>query len=238
MKKFAILAPAIAAALFATSARADFELRIGDTADAVSVTVVDNGPGDLNPAPGVILYSATVGEFFISVTTAMSKPVIGSASSPFMDLDVVATKLANSQADTLTVMASDTDFSPPPAGWQVGFGGTISNGFLTYQAFAGNSNTDFDTSGNASPVLIGTSPVFSGVASFLSSSPSQTPDPYSLTQTIVITVGAGSSVTSVDDTLTALPEPSSMAMLVAGVPVLGMLWARRRKAKAAKVCPV
>jgi hypothetical protein len=57
---------------------------------------------------------------------------------------------------------------------------------------------------------------------------------YSLTDIETYTLSALGSAHATDSIqVVAVPEPASIALLVAGVPVVGLLWARRRKAKVA-----
>lgn len=75
-------------------------LAVAGTANAVptltiqngtsTVTVLDNGTGDLNPAAGVVLFSGAVGNYDINVDTGETMPVLGTSTRPEMDLSFVA----------------------------------------------------------------------------------------------------------------------------------------------------
>jgi hypothetical protein len=222
------------ALLGATSpARADFELMLSDTADGASVTIHDNGIGDLNPLAGVITFSGTVGEFAINVTTGESKPVLGSPTQAKMDLNSVDTKLIGSKADTLTIKLSDTDFGPTAAGTlkqEVGgtFSGSVTSASFT--SYKDPSNTDFGMGGTATPTLTFTTSPFSG--SSAASHPAYTV--YSMTQVATIVASGGAGNISFDlETTNFVPEPSSMALAGLGALCLIGYGLRRRKAQGA-----
>jgi len=235
MKKFAFLAATVAVALFATSARATFELRISNPEAGATVTILDGGVGDLNPLTGAITFAGTVGNFTFQVTSSATKPVLGSAGSPEMDLHVfIAAPVGGVGVQTLVISASDIGFQPIVPGWHVNYtanDSSLANALISTSvtAYAASSNLNFDTSGVNTGAIAGF-PGSGGAASFLAGG---TTAPYSLTVVDTIKTNPGLLFISDDALLTPLPEPASIAMLVAGVPVLGLLWARRRKAKVA-----
>src|SRR5208282_5572230 len=54
-----------------------------------TVTITDNGPGDTDPTVGSISFVGAVGSnpnWYINVTGGLSKPVLGSASAPELDI--------------------------------------------------------------------------------------------------------------------------------------------------------
>ncbi|HVM51202.1 MAG TPA: PEP-CTERM sorting domain-containing protein [Candidatus Acidoferrum sp.] len=73
------------------------------------ITVVDNGPGDSLPLTGGILVQTNVGVWNLSISTALTKPLFGSATSPVMDIDLQANSTA---AGSLTLQFSDNGFGP------------------------------------------------------------------------------------------------------------------------------
>jgi hypothetical protein len=227
-----VAALAGAAVLLSGSAsRADFELKLSDS-EGHSLTLIDTG------GTGVIQFNGVLGAFNILLnTTAVSYPASGSPDNPNMDVNFVAVKSTGTAADTLTILASDTGFTPVPSGgWNVSFGGTVINpsSNVTYQAFANSSDNvgaPFDTSGNASDLLTVSTGSTGGFSS-ISTNPLVSA-PYSLTQQVIINAGAGFDVESGDATITAAPEPATVAMLFAGIPVLGFGWLGRRMLKLA-----
>ena len=63
-------------------AEAGLVLKLSDTADLASVTIVDNGLGDLSPDMGVVTFAGPLGEFHVNVSTGLSTPVLGSGLLP------------------------------------------------------------------------------------------------------------------------------------------------------------
>jgi hypothetical protein len=209
-------------------ARATFEMHLHSAATGADVVITDNGAGDLNPALGVITFSGAVGNFAINVNTGESKPVLGSATAPQMDLNFLATKLVGSPADTLTVEISDQGFltSPLSVGGQVGgtFSGSVT-GVTALDAFD-NGNTLFGTAGGSKTATFTSSP-FSGTLPIL---PVTGATPYSLTERVVITAGAGAGTTSGDFEINSVPAPAGLVLALAALPVLGLgAWVRRRR---------
>jgi hypothetical protein len=218
----------VALSISATSARADFEIQLSEAGYGTK-TITDGGSGDVNPNTGAITYFGSFGTFSFTITTSESKPLIGSASNPQMDLNFLVN---SSAAGTLTIMASDTDFTPVPAGgFSLAVGGTFNGPIsqLTYQTFASSSNLDFGTSGPGSDsseqMVIQQSP-FSGTGYMSSDGLSA---PYSLTQVMTITATGAGGYSSGDLTLST-PAPSSLMLLLSSSPVFGMvIWLRRRR---------
>jgi hypothetical protein len=147
-----------------------------------------------------------------------------------MDLNFQASKIAGSGADTLTIAISDVGFvtSPLTLGTQIGgtFSGSITQ--VTDQAFFDNTNVNFGTAGGSSALQTFTTTPFSGTGSLAVSGAT----PYSLTEQIVITAGAGAGNTSGDYEL-SVPAPAGLILALSGTPVLGFgAWLRRRRSSA------
>src|SRR3954468_23837829 len=83
-------------------------LKLSDATDLASVTIMDNGAGDLSPELGVVTFAGKVGEFSVNVSTGVSRPVLGSGLLPQMDLNSFDAKLSGSKADVLTIQLTDT----------------------------------------------------------------------------------------------------------------------------------
>ena len=76
-----------------------------------TVTITDNGLGDSNPVIGAVTYVGAVGgNWLVNITTGLSKPVVGSATVPKMDLNSV--NATSGGAGTLTIKWSDDNFGP------------------------------------------------------------------------------------------------------------------------------
>jgi len=91
------------------------------------ITVTDNALGDLASGIGAITYLNTVffGVVNLNVDVGLSKPQIGSALAPMIDLNAV---LTSSGPLVLTINLSDTDFSGNGSAPFVGsIGGTLNS---------------------------------------------------------------------------------------------------------------
>ena len=80
--------------------------------------IIDGDSNDSNTAVGVVTYNGDFGVFDINVTTGITKPILGSATSPELDLNQVTVTCVwdlgctGSSTYTLTTMFSDTGFGP------------------------------------------------------------------------------------------------------------------------------
>lgn len=200
----------------ATSAHAVQSLRL--SSGEITQTITDSD-GD-----GILLFYGQIGNFFLNVTTGLSKPTIGSSTSPHLDL--VSVDVSGSQGGTLTIEQTDTDFSsasPWLASTQIG-GVTI--GSLTYEAYFDTTNTAFGTSPGGQ--IGSTLGAFHGAFAGSSSEVIAAADHYSLTQVITI-VHSGLGNSSFNAELTTVPEAS--ATLLLGLSLLGVFggYGLRRK---------
>ena len=93
-----------------TPANAVFVARICNDlqcAGGDDVIVQDNASGDLIAMTGAISFATSAFGYTLEVNTSQSKPVIGSATAPQLDLSFVVT---GSGAGNVFLYASDTDF--------------------------------------------------------------------------------------------------------------------------------
>jgi len=217
-------------AVLATPAPADaaFKLMLSDTAGTTPVTITDQGAGDANPAVGAITYIASFGPFTITVSTGLSKPILGSPSSPSMDLNVVVAKLAGSPADTLTLRLTDTGFSPiGPGTIDQQVGGTNTATTDTFRSFKSLTNTEFGTDGPSTSLLTFNTPAFSGTSSGAHGAINSA---YSMTLVATIAAGAGAASSSFDlAAQNQVPEPATMLAALAGLPFAGLMARRARR---------
>jgi hypothetical protein len=228
----AVLAIAIVGGFLAGSspAEAGFKLRL----DASSTVGVDKVIADAFPAPagddtsgleGVIATTAiSVGNFAITITSGISKP--SNAAPEMMHLNIVINKLAGSGADTLTVDLTDTGWTGGPGILVTSAGGVLGGSVsqVTYQTFTSSNNTEFDLSDQSSSVQTFTTSPFGGTNSVAVDG-----SPFSITQRVVITAGAGAGSASGDFTV-ATPLPAGVILALTGIPALGIgAWVRRRK---------
>lgn len=198
--------------------------------------VTDNQPGpggDINPLIGVITFSGPIGAWSVNVTTGVSKPVLGSAVAPQLDLNSL--NITSPGGGHLRFGVVDSGFTGPISGgvagpFDFGVGGTT-QGTVFFDIFGQALNTEdffgniFATSGPFSnPPL-----AFSGSAS---GSFAAGPGPFALGIIADITHTGEARSTSFNAALEGgkIPEPISLILLGSGLAGAG-LYRRLRKPK-------
>jgi hypothetical protein len=216
----------------AVPANAAFMLRL--MSGATTILVTDQGAGDLTAGAGevgIITFIGVVGGFNINVTIGSSKPLLGSASLPTMNitsLNATTTGGAPAFPRTLKIELTDTDFIgplPSPAGFNYFLSGTLVPGTLSGSAFVDDGNVGFATTTQIGSTLSG------GPGDFSASTSGSAPftAPYSATIVATITHTAPSQTTTFDTTLSAVPEPTSLLLLGSGLAALGLRFRRKVK---------
>src|SRR5579871_2733186 len=106
------------------------------------LTVSDgvNSSGPITLPGGSGSYSNQIGSWGIVVAAGASKPFIGSASNPDMELDVSAT--TGGSANALTITLSDTNFGPTSGSNNLS---ALFNGIVAGGGSAVTFNTYYDT---------------------------------------------------------------------------------------------
>ncbi len=231
-RRFWLAAPVVCLALILPKAEAQaaFTVSINGT-----VVATDNGAGDTDSTPGLIVYvNDLLGyNFRISTTTNFSDPTIGDITSS--ELRVVN----NSGTSDLTISIQEQFDRPAFLAGQ---------GVLT-QSFTRNRSATAGTSGTVSLQTTATSQSGGGTgstsaitfstpldAAASSGSFNRTSALYTLTQTITISglnttdavlLTANSNVTN------PVPAPAAAVLLLTAVPVLGLCRSRLFRKKAA-----
>jgi hypothetical protein len=189
------------------------------------ITVLDNGAGDTSGIVGAISFSTSAFGYTFLVNTSQSKPTLGSASEPQLDLTYTAT--SGAAGGTVFLYASDTDFIGAHS-YLLTLGGTNSggSGTVTGRAWGGTTNTALQFSGAN---LLCSTGALSGstIEGECSGLLSPSVNPYSLTIGVAIT--RTSAGTSTGDLNLQVPEPASMTLF--GLGMLGFGIATRRRAR-------
>jgi hypothetical protein len=176
---------------------------------AAPQTVIDND-GD-----GILTFNGGIGAFFINFTTGLSKPALGTATSP--DLDLLSVDVSGGTG-ILTIQQTDTDFNSNSSWLAAMRIGGVTTGSVTYTTYFDTTNTPFGPSGSNIGGALGFTPgAFSGTSSGLVLGA----NPYSLTQVIEIVHTGVGGVTSFNAALTPVPEPNSTLLL--GISLLSVL---------------
>lgn len=187
------------------------------------IIVTDNGVGDTLPIIGAASAGISAFGYTLLVNTSQSKPLVGSASAPQLDLTFSATT-NDSVLRTIYLYVTDTGFVSSGA-YTLSLGGT--GGTVTGQAYGGTNNTALSLAN-----LFGAIGPLSGGAYSGSSSGSfvASANPYALTLGATITrSSAGTSTGDLNLTVGAVPEPATWAMMLLGFGGIGMTMRRRRR---------
>ena len=224
---------ALVTAAFAPSAYAIPQLQISD--GSTTITVTDQSLGDNDANPGSIVFFGSIGAFTINVTTGITKPVLGSATQPILDLNSI--NVTGTGAATLTITFSETDFLSTGSGvnFITSVGGVSdSAGSVSFDYFASATNSLF-----ATDMTINTTGALTGPFAYSSLGSAALTGLYSLTTiaTIVHTgAGQNSSFNSEFESVTPvieIPEaPFAPSLLIGTLLLAGRAVSRRRARRA------
>ena len=198
------------------SARALPTLFVSD--GTTSYTIGDNGSLDSDGGPGSVVFSGSVGpSWFLVITVGQTKPVLGSAAKPILDLFTI--EATSSAGGSLWVKFSENGFVSTAPTVSAAIGGTT-DGTVTYKTYEDPANVVL-----AQTVLLTSQGPF-GPGSFSgeASAAAGFVAPYSLTQWTMITHTAD-GFTSFDANLQVPDGGLTVGLL--GVALLGLEALRR-----------
>jgi hypothetical protein len=220
----------------------------------MGVVVTDNGPGDIEPLLGAIVFSGSVpGGFTVNVTTGISKPIIGGVNN-FAELDLNSVNVQTAGPGTLRITLEDTGYTGGPDGplnLVALLGGVLvapPGSTVTFQSWVNPLDLvpalGPDTFPVAALPALGAIPAGS-VAAFGGSGITFGPGAYSAAATVDFTkagpyalfsqttvVFTGPGTVSYDENQQVVPVPAGLVLALTGLPVLGLgyWWRRLRKA--------
>jgi hypothetical protein len=232
MNRF-LITTALLAAFGAAPAKAELQLTITN-----GTTIFTCHDGQLScdlsgGANNLLTVDTNVGGFFVQ--TSLTQSNFGAHNV----LQLSSSNIENlgSAEGTLTFIASDTGFSAPVASIEssasLTFNSNVGAGLSTLEFFADHADTQganpLNTPGSLLETVSGTAATdpdsFSGsrTTAFVAGLP------FSMTEDASLSLLAGGSVTGFNQSMTssAVPEPSTWAMLALGLGFLGLVSAKR-----------
>lgn len=206
-----LLTPVSSQAAFVAWICNDFSCTGGDG----DIFVVDNAAGDGSAVNGAIVFSTSAFGYSFLLNASQSKPLIGSASQPQLDLTFSAT--TQGAAGPVYLWAIDDGFTGSGGPYSLTLGGTNSggSGTATASVYANTSSFLVDS-------VVGTGAAFAAASSGSFVAPS---NPYLLA--LLIQVSRSTAGTTTGDGNFSVPEPGTLAL--AGLAMFGIAATRIRR---------
>lgn len=214
---------AACALLFSAQAYATATLKLSSGGDTVEIS--DNGSLDFDSDSGDVTWLGTVGNFEVEIVIGLTKPKLGTATSPQLHLDSLTVTNADGSGagGTLEMWFSEIDYqSIGTPLWYNNFGGGGTDGSASFAAYLDDSNTLYGTG-----TTLASFGAFGGGFGFSDSTQASTSGSYSLTQYASITHGDGTDLSTSFDFFTDVPAPATLLLIGAGL--LGLSVVRRRR---------
>jgi hypothetical protein len=198
-----IVAAALLAGAVSTPASASLVISVGGVSQASDATNT------------FTFASGTFGSFAVNLITASGVNAFGGSGAL---LDVGSLNISAAGSGSLKIFVTETDLTVPTNLLSATFVAGIANMAVKRSIYADATNT------GAEATLLGATS--DGI--FTTFTPFVTNQPFSLTEEIDITALAAGAFLSSDDSVSAVPEPSTWAMMVLGFVGVGFMAYRRR----------
>ena len=194
---------------------------VASSAYAVPTITISDGIGAplvVANASGVVTLTTSDAAWQVVVSTGITKPAAGSATSPFMDLNIQAVSLNGAiGANNLVITFSETGFGPTSGSFLAQLSGHLISGSgqnVTYSSFYRTDNALQPPVGT----LLTTTGALPGpnYSTAVTSGSLSLGNPYSLAQQVTIVSGGGASY-SLDASLVTVPDGGTTVMLLGSV---------------------